>query len=808
MPDFAHIGFSPNIPGAHASLSEPPSRTTDTIALERHLPNSGNRKFTIRQPPRDIACRSRDLSLSKPQEHIRFADDISPVALPAAGDSRSFFNKLSSRISHQNVTAMPDSRTSEALLLLQNYEETRQGWFWSTNAAGQITYLTDSIAEIFGQQPAELIGTSFVDLFARTNGDDDHQRTLPFMLVKQSKFDYFAVCAARPGEERWWSISGQPQFDQNKNFTGYRGSGVDITAQRRSNDDTSRMATYDSLTGLLNRYQMSKKLETTLSAFKAQQRPCAVLLIDLDRFKQVNDTLGHPAGDALLKQVAERLLTVVGNKEKVCRLGGDEFQVMLPDTEDRGTLGDMAAEIIRSLSQPYSVEGSRCIIGASVGIAISPFDGFTSEELIRNADLALYAAKGNGRGRFRFYSSELHQAAEDRRILEDDLRDALQNGQMVLHYQPVVCTKTSVVTGAEALIRWTHPERGPISPSLFIPIAEEANMIAALGDWALKKACEDAATWPGNLRVAVNVSPVQFANDLLPKVVADALASSGLQPDRLELEITEGVFLRESAQTDNMFSALKNIGVRLALDDFGTGYSSLGYLQTAPFDKIKIDQSFVRGATEPGSRNGAIIAAIVALAEALGMETTAEGIETLDQLELIRALNVSHIQGFVYSQAVTDADLKACFDEGTWVITPSGPAKSRNDRLSMFRKVRVIHHDHCYSVVIRNLSMTGALIDGLLDVPVGTKFVVDFGEGQLAVATVRRSRGHQQGVEFEQRLVSDGNGGLCTSHRVSPYLMAAAGLSVGGVAGSLQPVVATPGQAISLPAFHTVDDWK
>ena len=702
---------------------------------------------------------------------------------------------------------MPHSKTNEALLLLQNYEETRQGWFWSTDASGQITYLTDSIAEIFGKKTGELIGTSFIDLFAKAGAESDRQRTLPFILVKQSKFEELAVCASRTEDERWWAISGQPVYDQDKKFTGYRGSGVDITAQRRSNEDTSRMATYDSLTGLLNRYRMSKMLETTLTAFKAQQRPCAIMLIDLDRFKQVNDTLGHPAGDALLKLVAERLLKVVGSKEKVCRLGGDEFQVMLPDTEDRGVLGDMAGEIIRSLSQPYSIDGSRCIIGASVGIAISPFDGLTSEELIRNADLALYAAKGNGRGRFRFYSSELHRAAEDRRVLEGDLRDALQQGEMALHYQPVVCTKTNVVTGAEALIRWTHPERGPISPGLFIPIAEEANLIGPLGDWAIKKACEDAAKWPGKLRVAVNVSPLQFANDLLPKTVAEALASTGLKPDRLELEITEGVFLSESAQTDKMFSALKKIGVRLALDDFGTGYSSLGYLQTAPFDKIKIDQSFVRGATEPGSRNGAIITAIVALAEALDMETTAEGIETLDQLELIRSLNVSHIQGFVYSKAVTDGDLHKRFKAGEWVITPTGPPRQRGDRLSMFRKVRVIHHDHCYSLVIRNLSMTGALIDGLLEVPIGTKFVIDFGEGQLAVATVKRSNAQQQGVEFEQRLVSDGNGGLCTSHRVSPYLIVAAGLSVGNLAHTVQASKKSP-NSVSLPAFNTVDEWK
>ena len=690
--------------------------------------------------------------------------------------SRGFFNKLSSRIAAQSLVAMPNRKTKEALLLLQNYEETRQGWFWSTDAQGHLLYLTESIAEMLGKQSGDLIGSSFIDLFTKAQGDAARQRTLAFILVKQSKFEELPLRAAGLREERWWAVSGQPQFTASGKFTGYRGSGVDITAQRRTDEDTSKLAQYDSLTGLPNRFRMSKILETTLAAFKQQQRPCAVMLIDLDRFKQVNDTLGHPAGDALLKQVAERLIKVVGDREKIGRLGGDEFQVMFPDTEDRGTLGEKAAEIIRSLSQPYSLDGSRCIIGASIGIAISPFDGLSSEDLIRNADLALYAAKGSGRGRFRFYASELHQAAEDRRTLEDDLRDALAKGQMMLCYQPVVDAKSNSVTGAEALIRWNHPERGAISPALFIPIAEEANLIGALGEWAIRKACEDAATWPGKLRVAVNVSPVQFANEGLPKVVISALAASGLPPERLELEITEGVFLQESAETDNMFAALKKIGVRLALDDFGTGYSSLSYLQTAPFDKIKIDQSFVRDACDKGSRNGAIIAAIVALAEALDMDTTAEGIECLDQLELMRKLRVSQIQGYVYSAAVSSSTVSTHISGGNWVIAPSGPTNQRNDRTSVYRRAGAVHGDHYYPVVIRNISASGALMEGLLDVPLDTQFVIDFGDGQLAIAIVRRSDKHQQGVEFEQPLVPDGSGGLCTSHRVSTYMLARLGV--------------------------------
>src|SRR3990167_1644741 len=481
---------------------------------------------------------------------------------------RGFFGVLGARIGKQRGDAAPNLHTHEALALLQNYEESGQGWFWSTDAKGRLTYITDSVARLMGRTSGALLGTPLVDLFLPVDSHGERQRTLPFLLTRQSKFEQLPLRSAFEGDDRWWAISGRPQFDAAGKFTGYRGSGTDVTAQRRSAEDASRLALYDSLTGLANRFHISKKLDATLAAFAQQQRSCAIMLLDLDRFKQVNDTLGHPAGDALLKQVAERLLKIVGDKEMVSRLGGDEFQIILPDIEDRGKLGDMAADIIASLSQPYSVEGSRCIIGASVGVAIAPFDGLSSDDLVRNADLALYAAKGNGRGRFAFYSSDLHQAAEDRRVLEEDLRDALARGEIELGYQPVVNSRSDMVTGVEALVRWTHRERGRISPGVFIPIAEEANLIWPLGEWVLRKACEDAARWPGDMRVAVNVSPIQFANPDLPKVVANALAATGLAPDRLELEITESVFLADSAETSRMFDALKNLGGRLSLNDF------------------------------------------------------------------------------------------------------------------------------------------------------------------------------------------------------------------------------------------------
>ena len=696
--------------------------------------------------------------------------DVSPD-----GPARGMLANLTSKLDRRRVSTEKNSRERNALLILESYEALGQGWFWATDIDGQLTYLSGSILETFGLTAETVRGIVFTTLFSAVIDEEPRQRTLPFALAKQTRFVKIALQSAGRTDTRWWELSGYPHHDDDGNFLGFRGVAADITEQRRSSDESSQLAMYDALTGLSNRRRMSNLLEQTLIASR-HQRNCAIMLIDLDRFKQVNDTLGHPAGDALLKQVAQRLLELVGDKERVCRLGGDEFQIILPDMDDRGQLGALATAIITGLSQPYSVEGSRCVIGASIGVAVSPFDGATAEQLVRNADLALYAAKDGGRGRFRFFSNEFLEAAKDRRILEEDLRDALAKNELEMHYQPIVCTKSETVIGVEALIRWNHPERGPISPGLFIPIAEEANLIEPIGQFALRRACEDAASWPGELRVAVNVSPIQFGNEALPEIVEAALLATDLKPNRLELEITEGVFLSDSSETDAMFASLKNLGVRLALDDFGTGYSSLGYLRSAPFDKIKIDQSFVRDACDKGSRNGAIIAAIVALAEALDMDTTAEGIECLDQLELMRKLRVSQIQGYVYSAAVSSSTVSTHISGGNWVIAPSGPTNQRNDRTSVYRRAGAVHGDHYYPVVIRNISASGALMEGLLDVPLDTQFVIDFGDGQLAIAIVRRSDKHQQGVEFEQPLVPDGSGGLCTSHRVSTYMLARLGV--------------------------------
>ena len=698
---------------------------------------------------------------------------------------------------------------TERLAILETLEETGVAWFWATDHENRLVYLSPSSTERFSPEAGDLLGKPLVDILETVVAEEEggSERPFSFILGARNRFSELVVRSRLLEGDNFLSLSGRPLFDQDGEFLGYRGSVKDVSGSFERQRDASRQAQFDSLTGLLNRHRMAQRLTSVLSAYKAAKRSCALMMLDLDRFKQVNDTLGHPAGDELLRQVAQRLQRIVPAGSEIGRLGGDEFQIILPDMDDRGRLGELGQRIIQMVSQPYSIEGSRASIGTSVGIAIAPYDGITPEELVKSADLALYSAKGCGRGQYRFYSNELQDSAQLRRAIEEDLRDALTRGELELHYQPVVRADNGVVSGFEALLRWNHPERGWISPGLFMPIAEESDLVCAIGEWVVRQACTDAVCWPGDIRVAVNISAVQFMTEGLCTTVASALASSGLSPTRLELEITEGVFMGDSADVDMVFDRLKRLGVRLALDDFGTGYSSLGYLRRAPFDKIKIDQGFVRGCTEKENANSAIIAAIVSLAESLGLETTAEGVETMDELALIRQRGATLVQGFIYSGAVSQDNVLAKLESGDLAYEPSGPERYRAERRTLLKRVGVIHEDHHYQVTLRNISRTGAMIEGLFEVPVGTELVLDLGEGQLAVAIVRRSFEATQGLQFENPLISDGADGLCTRHRVSPYMLAAAGMPLRALPAGHYQAPQPQGGGGSRPAFLQVESW-
>ncbi|MCC8953785.1 EAL domain-containing protein [Bradyrhizobium sp. Pear77] len=426
----------------------------------------------------------------------------------------------------------------------------------------------------------------------------------------------------------------------------------DVTEQRRSEAKITHMAQHDALTDLPNRVLLKEWMEQALSGARCGGPSLAVLMLDLDRFKDVNDTLGHPAGDALLKSVASRLRRCVSDTTLVARLGGDEFAVIDYVTDPVAEAGVLAERIRKALSEPIDLGDHRVTTTTSIGIAIAPRDGTDSDEVLRSADLALYSAKSGGRGSFRFFEPELDRLLQTRRSLERDMRSALADGEFELHYQPFINVASGETCGFEALLRWHHPQRGMVSPAQFIPLAEETGMIVPLGEWVLRTACAEAAKWPDDLKIAINLSPVQFRSPELVPVIVHALASSGVSPDRLELEVTETAIIQDSEAVFAALGQLHDLGVRIALDDFGTGYSSLSFLQKFPFDKVKIDRSFVSelaGATDESRR---IARAIVRFAVSLGKTTTAEGVETREQLDILRADACVEVQGFHFSPAV------------------------------------------------------------------------------------------------------------------------------------------------------------
>jgi diguanylate cyclase (GGDEF)-like protein/PAS domain S-box-containing protein len=433
---------------------------------------------------------------------------------------------------------------------------------------------------------------------------------------------------------------------------------VDVTERKQAEARIAHMAQHDALTGLPNRVLFHQRLDAALAQLDHRGGLLAVHCLDLDHFKSVNDTLGHPIGDELLKLVADRLRGCTREPDTIARLGGDEFAVIQRDITHPREANDLAARLIAALSANYDIQHHEVVIGASIGIALAPSDGKAADILLRNADMALYRAKADGRGTSHFFEAEMDRRIQARRVLELDLRKAFANNEFDLHYQPLVNLHTDRISGFEALLRWHHPERGMVLPGEFIAVAEEIGLIGPLGEWVLRRACTEAARWPGEIKIAVNLSPAQFRTRGVVQAVLSALAYSGLPPHRLELEITESVLLGETEANLAILHQLREIGARISMDDFGTGYSSLSYLRSFPFDKIKIDRSFVRD-LEKHPDCMAIIRAVAGLGASLGISTTAEGVETREQLERLRAEGCTEAQGFLFSAPRPAADVMA-----------------------------------------------------------------------------------------------------------------------------------------------------
>jgi diguanylate cyclase (GGDEF)-like protein len=460
---------------------------------------------------------------------------------------------------------------------------------------------------------------------------------------------------------------------------GWVATHEDITERRRADERITHLAHYDALTDLPNRASFHETLKQELARI-APDEQLAVLYIDIDQFKSVNDTLGHLIGDELLRSVAVSLSRCVRATDFVARLGGDEFAIVQTAVKTPDDVTDLLTQVFDAIREPFECLGHQVTTDASIGVALAPQHGVDLDQILKNADLAMYAAKSAGRRTYRFFEPEMDARVKARRVLEMDLRQAMTDGALEVYYQPCVSLGDNKITGCEALVRWRHSERGMISPAEFIPIAEETGLINQLGEWVLTTACAEAATWPEGIKLAVNVSPVQFKSGTLALKIVAALAASGLLASRLELEITEAVLIRDDEAALAILHQLRAIGVRIALDDFGTGYSSLSYLQRFPFDKIKIDRCFVNDIAEPDG-SSCIVQAVVNIAAARHMTTTAEGVETQQQQQLLRALGCSEMQGYLFSPAKPAAEIKQLFlshrERSTAVEEDLSPARMR-----------------------------------------------------------------------------------------------------------------------------------
>jgi diguanylate cyclase (GGDEF)-like protein/PAS domain S-box-containing protein len=531
-------------------------------------------------------------------------------------------------------------------VLLSHYDEHGSDWLVEIDRRGRLVRPSNRMCEALGRPRDAVEGMHIMALIE----PGPELRKLLHTAREHQQISNHLLPAKVRHERRWWSISGCAIFNTKGDYAGYRAFVQDVTEKQAAEDRVRTLALTDALTGLANRAVFTSRIEEALAA-ASDEATFGVLFIDLDSFKITNDTLGHAAGDEILRQAAERIAAMVKPGDVAARLGGDEFALIVTSAGDAGEIVARAEALSEVMARPIQVDNRSVDSGASIGVAIGPRDGADSESLLRAADLALYEAKARGRGRSIEYQPALLVERTERRALEGDLRHALDRGEFLLHYQPQIDIEFRAINGYEALLRWNHPVRGFVPPSEFIPIAEEIDIIGPIGEWVLRESLKEAATWRDDISIAVNVSPAQMRGEALLTQVISALASSGVAPQRLELEITENLLMQECDVHARMMHRLRSFGVKIALDDFGTGYSSLNYLRSFPFDKLKIDRSFVKDLTYDGD-SLSIVEMLLRLGRDFSMTTIAEGVEHEGQFAALEAMGCEQIQGFLFGKPI------------------------------------------------------------------------------------------------------------------------------------------------------------
>ncbi len=564
-------------------------------------------------------------------------------------------------LQHAAEAALAEKREMVSLLL-REFDDTGGDWMWQIDSAKALSHVSARFAAALGQTPEALDGQPLLPLLAGPAWDSGQVSAslhdLSEKLRKRERFSGLMLPVELGGETRWWELSATPRYDETGTFSGFRGVGSDVTEAHRSVDRISRMARFDTLTSLPNRAHLMEALDKAIKAASSQRGRCAFLMIDLDRFKGVNDSLGHPVGDRLLVHVADRLRALSSPHEVCGRLGGDEFGVVIRDANHPERIQGFAQRVVASLSQPYDIDGHHLVIGASVGTATSPRDGRTVDMLVRSADLALYRAKHEGGGHVCAYEPQLRAEAEARRLAEIALQNALEKEEMHLVYQPVIDVSAGKIVNVEALLRWTSADLGVIPTDRFLPIARETRLIVPIGNWVVRTACQQAQHWPDTIGLTVNIAAEQLSDSGFVTAVVQALSQSGLAAHRLTIDIAEDILQRTGQAGLAVLDQLDALGVQLSLGEFGTGTSALGHLSQSRFTGVKIHRDLIGKATREDRESAARLRAIVTLAENLGITPTVQGIETEAQLRMAQLLGCRHVQGFLFGRPMTVADLR------------------------------------------------------------------------------------------------------------------------------------------------------
>ncbi|MEK6245828.1 MAG: EAL domain-containing protein, partial [Pseudomonadota bacterium] len=561
--------------------------------------------------------------------------------------------------------------------------ELSSDWYWEMDTELRFTYVSEGIRKVRGIDPESLIGKRRWESTNIVGGDEEmahHRATLEAHLPFK---DFVLARSNADGKVTYVSHAGKPIFDDQGNFRGYRGVARDITERVRAEEELARLAHYDTLTGLPNRVLLQRRLKRAMARADRGQTLLAVIFLDLDQFKEINDSLGHAGGDAVLKEAALRLESCLRLTDTVARLGGDEFTILLEDVRSVDEISRVAGKLLGAIAERADVAGHELHLSTSIGVTVYPLDDHDADTLLRNADLAMYHAKQEGRNNVQFFSRDMSERTEKRVDLLARLRGAIARHELQLHYQPQVDIRSGHIIGVEALLRWNDPERGLVSPAQFIPLAEDTGLIVPIGEWVLREACGQAKRWLdaglGPLAMAVNLSPRQFRQKNLVQMVAGILAETGLPPACLELEITESTMMHRAEEAAVGLRALHALGVQISLDDFGTGYSSLAYLHRFPVHTLKVDQSFVRD-IKSDRDDAAIVSTVITLARQMGLKALAEGVETEAQLSFLRARGCDSFQGYLFSRPQPAAEIEALLAHHRTQFSPAPRVRSRKKK--------------------------------------------------------------------------------------------------------------------------------